>query len=95
MHDRLMPLVSLSGPPYKHVSNISSSGPVLMSLRPGTLIANPYPETPADKGLVRQLSSLRFQMDPSVGAVTKTRLEFMEEVEPHQNQTLETQTVGS
>uniref|UniRef100_A0A8D0DB39 Coronin n=1 Tax=Sander lucioperca TaxID=283035 RepID=A0A8D0DB39_SANLU len=66
--------------------------PVLMSLRPGTLIANPYPETPADKGLVRQLSSLRFQMDPSVGAVTKTRLEFMEEVEPHQNQTLETQT---
>ncbi|KAF1380980.1 hypothetical protein PFLUV_G00169690 [Perca fluviatilis] len=53
--------------------------PVLMSLRPGTLIANPYPETPAEKGLVRQLSSLRFQMDPSVGAVTKARLEFMEE----------------
>uniref|UniRef100_A0A667Y7T3 Coronin n=1 Tax=Myripristis murdjan TaxID=586833 RepID=A0A667Y7T3_9TELE len=36
-------------------------GPVLMSLRPGTNIANPYPETPADKGLERQLSALRFQ----------------------------------
>uniref|UniRef100_G3Q436 Coronin n=1 Tax=Gasterosteus aculeatus aculeatus TaxID=481459 RepID=G3Q436_GASAC len=31
-------------------------GPVLMSLNPGTRIANPYPETPAERGLVRQTS---------------------------------------
>lgn len=52
-----------------------------MSLKPGTRVANPYPETPAEKGLVRQLSSLRFQMGPAVGAVTRTDLDFMEEVE--------------
>ncbi|TMS01859.1 Coronin-2A, partial [Larimichthys crocea] len=50
--------------------------PVLMSLKPGTRVANPYPETPAEKGLVRQLSSLRFQ---AVGAVTRRDLDFMEE----------------
>ncbi|XP_034756981.1 coronin-2B [Etheostoma cragini] len=53
--------------------------PVLMSLRPGTLIANPYPKTPAEKGDARRPSAPRFQMDPSVGAVTETRLEFTEE----------------
>uniref|UniRef100_UPI003AAC7890 coronin-2A-like n=1 Tax=Centroberyx gerrardi TaxID=166262 RepID=UPI003AAC7890 len=40
-------------------------GPVLMSLKPGTRVANPYPETPPDKGLARQLSSLRFQTGPA------------------------------
>uniref|UniRef100_A0A8D3C0L8 Coronin n=1 Tax=Scophthalmus maximus TaxID=52904 RepID=A0A8D3C0L8_SCOMX len=40
-------------------------GPVLMSLKPGTRLANPYPESPAEKGLVRQLGNLRFQMGPS------------------------------
>ncbi|XP_054457393.1 coronin-2B [Anoplopoma fimbria] len=53
--------------------------PVLMSLKPGTRVANPYPETPAEKGLVRQLSSLRFQMDPAVGAVPRHNLDIMEE----------------
>ncbi|KAI3375990.1 hypothetical protein L3Q82_016521, partial [Scortum barcoo] len=57
-------------------------GPVLMSLRPGTRVANPYPESPAEKGLVRQLSSLRFPTGPAVGAVTGSDLHFMEEVEP-------------
>lgn len=61
---------------------MSPSGPVLMSLNPGTQVANPYPESPAEKGLVRQLSSLRFQMDPAVDAMTRTDLDFMEEVEP-------------
>ncbi|XP_038588289.1 coronin-2B-like [Micropterus salmoides] len=54
-------------------------GPVMMSLKPGTQVANPYPETPAEKGLVRQLGSLRFQMGPAIGAVTRTDLDFMEE----------------
>ncbi|XP_036969203.1 coronin-2B-like isoform X2 [Acanthopagrus latus] len=54
-------------------------GPVLMSLKPGTRVANPYPETPAEKGLVRQLSSLRFEMGPADGAVTGTDVNFMEE----------------
>ncbi|KAA8589927.1 hypothetical protein FQN60_013292 [Etheostoma spectabile] len=35
---------------------------------PGTFIANPYPKTPAEKGHVRDRSSMRFQMDPSIGA---------------------------
>uniref|UniRef100_A0A671UQP7 Coronin n=1 Tax=Sparus aurata TaxID=8175 RepID=A0A671UQP7_SPAAU len=56
-------------------------GPVLMSMKPGTRVANPYPETPAEKGLVRQLSSLRFEMGPADGAVTRTDLNFMEEVD--------------
>lgn len=51
-----------------------------MSLKPGTRVANPYPETPAEKGLVRQPSSLRLQMSPAVGAVTGT--DIMEEVKP-------------
>ncbi|KAM6959782.1 coronin-2A [Tautogolabrus adspersus] len=54
-------------------------GPVLMSLRPETRVANPYPETPAEKGVVRQLSSLRFQMGPADGSVSRTDLDFMEE----------------
>lgn len=62
------------------VSYGSPSGPVLMSLRPGTRVINPYPETPAEKGLVRQLSGLRFQMDPAAVAVTGPALDFMEEV---------------
>ncbi|XP_042368224.1 coronin-2B [Plectropomus leopardus] len=53
--------------------------PVLMSLRPESQVANPYPETPAEKGLVRQLSSLRFQTGPTFGAVTGTHLHFIEE----------------
>lgn len=63
------------------VSLTSRSGPVLMSLKPGTRLANPYPESPAEKGLVRQLGNLRFQMGPADGAVTGTHLDFMEEVE--------------
>uniref|UniRef100_A0A8C3A0W1 Coronin n=1 Tax=Cyclopterus lumpus TaxID=8103 RepID=A0A8C3A0W1_CYCLU len=55
--------------------------PVLMSLKPGTRVTNPYPETPAEKGLVRQLSCLRFQMDLAVVAVTGPNLDIMEEVE--------------
>lgn len=69
-----------------------SSGPVLMSLKPGTRVANPYPETPADKGLVRQLSW--FQMGPAVGTVPGADLDLMEEVtsvllwlQSHPNQT--------
>uniref|UniRef100_A0A3B4U8N6 Coronin n=1 Tax=Seriola dumerili TaxID=41447 RepID=A0A3B4U8N6_SERDU len=54
--------------------------PVLISLKPETRVANPYPETPAEKGLVRKLSNLRFQIGPAVGAVTGTNLELMEEV---------------
>ncbi|XP_029310455.1 coronin-2B-like isoform X2 [Cottoperca gobio] len=57
------------------LSGINRS-PVLMSLKPGTRVANPYPESPAERRLVRQLSSLRFQMDP---AVTGSELDFMEE----------------
>ncbi|KAM6894290.1 coronin-2A-like [Lycodopsis pacificus] len=53
--------------------------PVLMSLKPGTRVANPYPETPAEKGIVRQLSSLMFQMDLAVGAGTGPNLDIMEE----------------
>ncbi|XP_056225878.1 coronin-2A-like [Seriola aureovittata] len=53
--------------------------PVLISLKPETRVPNPYPETPAEKGLVRKLSHLRFQMGPAVGAVTGTNLELMEE----------------
>ncbi|XP_042257739.1 coronin-2B-like [Thunnus maccoyii] len=58
------------------LSGINRS-PVLMSLKPGTRVANPYPETPADKGLVRQLSW--FQMSPAVGTVPGSDLDFMEE----------------
>lgn len=65
-----------------HRPLVSPSGPVLISLNPGTRIANPYPETPAEKGLVKQLSSLRLQISPAVGAMTRTDMDFMEEVEP-------------
>ncbi|XP_054863684.1 coronin-2B [Amphiprion ocellaris] len=54
-------------------------GPVPMSLKPGTRVANPYPETQAERGLVRQLSSLRFQMGPAGGAVMGTDLDFIEQ----------------
>lgn len=60
------------------VSYISTQGPVLMSLKPETRVANPYPETPGEKGMVRQLSSLRFQRSPA--AVTEIGQEFVEEV---------------
>uniref|UniRef100_A0A7N8YHF1 Coronin n=1 Tax=Mastacembelus armatus TaxID=205130 RepID=A0A7N8YHF1_9TELE len=63
-------------------------GPVLMSLEPGTHVTNPYPEIPARKRLVRQLSSLRFQTDPPVGAVTRANLVLMEEVEQRKCHTL-------
>ncbi|MED6247776.1 hypothetical protein ATANTOWER_016528 [Ataeniobius toweri] len=53
-------------------------GPVLMSLRPEAHVENPYAVIPADKGQLRQLSSLRFQMGPADGAVTNTKLDFME-----------------
>ncbi|XP_035770360.1 coronin-2B-like isoform X2 [Neolamprologus brichardi] len=53
-------------------------GPVLMSLKPDTRVPNPYPETQAEKGLVRQLSSLRFQSSPA--AVTEIGQDFIEEV---------------
>nr|XP_004573977.1 coronin-2B [Maylandia zebra] len=53
-------------------------GPVLMSLKPDPRVPNPYPETPAEKGLVRQLSSLRFQSSPA--AVTEIGQDFIEEV---------------
>ncbi|XP_069574120.1 coronin-2A [Brachyistius frenatus] len=54
-------------------------GPVLMSLKPGTRVANPYPETPAEKGVVRQRSSLGLPVGPAVGAVTMVHINFMEE----------------
>ncbi|CAI5681853.1 unnamed protein product [Oreochromis niloticus] len=54
-----------------------NKGPVLMSLKPETRVANPYPETPGEKGMVRQLSSLRFQRSPA--AVTEIGQEFVEE----------------
>lgn len=41
------------------------SGPVLMSLKPGT--ANPYPESSADE---EQLSFVKIQMDPPAVAAT-------------------------
>lgn len=50
-----------------------------MSLKPGTPVANPYPEAPAEKGLVRHRSSLRIHKSPAVGAELGTR--FMEEVD--------------
>uniref|UniRef100_A0A3B5AAZ6 Coronin n=1 Tax=Stegastes partitus TaxID=144197 RepID=A0A3B5AAZ6_9TELE len=53
-------------------------GPVLMSLKPGTRVANPYPETQAERGLVRQLSSLRFQMERGRAGILRTpRAEFL------------------
>ncbi|KAL6118238.1 coro2a [Pungitius sinensis] len=54
--------------------------PVLMSLNPGTQIANPYPETPAERGLVRQMSPPRFRVDLPVGAVTGPNLDVMQEL---------------
>ncbi|KAF3698087.1 Coronin-2A IR10 WD repeat-containing protein 2 [Channa argus] len=53
--------------------------PVLMSLKPGDEVINPYPETPAEKRLEGQMSSLRFQICPAVGAVTQSTLVLMEE----------------
>ncbi|XP_015248139.1 PREDICTED: coronin-2B-like [Cyprinodon variegatus] len=53
-------------------------GPVLMSLRPDAHVENPYAEIPADRGQIRKLSSLRFQMGPADGAVTNTNLYFVE-----------------
>lgn len=47
-----------------------------MSLKPDPRVPNPYPETPAEKGLVRQLSSLRFQSSPA--AVTEIGQDFIE-----------------
>lgn len=61
---------------------VCPSGPVLISLNPGTRIANPYPETPAEKGLVKPLSSLRLQRSSAEGATTRTDVDFREEVEP-------------
>lgn len=52
-----------------------------MSLRPESRVANPYPETPADKGPARQLSSLRFQTSPAVGGLPQTDMGLTEEVE--------------
>ncbi|XP_060922243.1 coronin-2B-like [Limanda limanda] len=49
-------------------------GPVLMSLKPR--VANPYPESPADKGVARQL---RVQAGPDVGPRTGTHLDLKEE----------------
>lgn len=54
---------------------LSLLGPVLMSLKPGTRVANPYPESPAERG--RQFSSQWIDMGPDV---TGTELDFMEEV---------------
>lgn len=56
-----------------------TSGPVLMSLKPGTQVANPYPEAPAEKGRGGHVSSLRIHMRPAVGAELGTHL--VEEVE--------------
>ncbi|KAM9837047.1 coronin-2A [Aulostomus maculatus] len=58
------------------LSGINRS-PVMMSLKPGAGVANPYPETLSEKGLARQLSW--FQLGPAVGAVTRTDLLLMEE----------------
>ncbi|CAJ1085720.1 coronin-2B-like [Xyrichtys novacula] len=52
-------------------------GPVLMPLKPGTQVPNPYPETPAEKGHVR--NSLRIQMGPADGSASRMDLDFMEE----------------
>lgn len=57
-----------------------------MSLNPGTRIANPYPETPAERGLVRQTSPPRLWVNLAVGAVTGSNLDIVEEVELLQNQ---------
>lgn len=50
-----------------------------MSLKPGTKVANPYPETHPDMGLRRQMSSLRFQTGPP-SLVARPGLGSMEEV---------------
>lgn len=50
---------SSSSPPPP-VSFTSPTGPVLMSLKPGTRVANPYPENPAEMGSLR--------LRPGVGA---------------------------
>lgn len=62
-----------------HSAFISSPGPVLVSLKPGPEVPNPYPKGP-EKRVVRKLSSLRIQMGPAVGAVTRSNLVLMEEV---------------
>ncbi|KAM4537343.1 coronin-2B-like [Odontesthes bonariensis] len=51
--------------------------PVLMSLKPEIQVENPYAET--EKGQVRQLSSLRFQMGPATGAVMETDQDLIEQ----------------
>ncbi|XP_053272607.1 coronin-2B [Pleuronectes platessa] len=53
-------------------------GPVLMSLKPATRVANPYPETPAEKGVARQLSSLRFQTGPDEEAFLQEQLAYQD-----------------
>ncbi|KAM9827301.1 coronin-2A-like [Neosynchiropus ocellatus] len=58
------------------LSGINRS-PVLMSLQPGTQVANPYPETPAEKGLTRLQSW--YHTSPTRGVVTQSTLVYLEE----------------
>ncbi|CAL1590260.1 unnamed protein product [Knipowitschia caucasica] len=54
-------------------------GPVLMSLKPGTRVTNPYPELAPERGLNRQLSSQCIHMEPDFTALTPAGMGFIEE----------------
>ncbi|KAM3590082.1 uncharacterized protein V6R79_003425 [Siganus canaliculatus] len=53
--------------------------PVLMSLKPGTQVANPYPESPAEKEPKKQPSAPSFHTSPAAVPATGTGSDFMEE----------------
>ncbi|XP_033839667.1 coronin-2B-like isoform X1 [Periophthalmus magnuspinnatus] len=54
-------------------------GPVLMSLKPGTRVCNPYPESVPERGLNRQPSPHWIHMEPDLTALTRADMDFMEE----------------
>uniref|UniRef100_A0A3P8V8X4 Coronin n=1 Tax=Cynoglossus semilaevis TaxID=244447 RepID=A0A3P8V8X4_CYNSE len=57
----------------------TNRGPLLISLKPESQVANPYPETPAEKGQLRQLSNRQVQKVPGTVTMTGTRLDFIEQ----------------
>lgn len=79
-------LVRCSSPP----SVSSPPGPVLMSLKPGTQVANPYPETSAERELLWQQG---LQTDRAVATATGTELDPVEEVRHQQALAQEEQRV--
>ncbi|XP_055012108.1 coronin-2B-like isoform X1 [Boleophthalmus pectinirostris] len=53
-------------------------GPILMSLKPGTRVTNPYPESAPERGLNRLPSSHWIHLEPDLNALTRD-MDFMEE----------------